>query len=122
MKIYAFIIKIYDLSDICNLSSICNKSKICDLSDICDLWKIWENLRNLRFGFNLPLTYLSLYLSFQLICAITIPVPAKANMALYQPVYTASQLDEAALEQKITKGIQEGILAAFAQQQRMDRP
>jgi len=33
LKIYAFIIKIYDLSDICNLSGICNKSnksKICD--------------------------------------------------------------------------------------------
>src|SRR2546421_7180854 len=45
------------------------------------------------------------------------PVPAKANMALYQSAYTAPQLDEVALEQKITKGIQEGILAAFAQQQ-----
>ena len=50
------------------------------------------------------------------------PVPAKANMALYQSAYTAPQLDEVALEQKITKGIQEGILAAFAQQQRMGRP
>jgi len=50
------------------------------------------------------------------------PVPAKANMALYQSAYTAPQLDEVALEQKITKGIQEGILAAFAQQQRIGRP
>ena len=44
------------------------------------------------------------------------PVPAKANMALYQPAYTAPQLDEVALEQKITKGIQEVILATFSQQ------
>ena len=52
----------------------------------------------------------------------TLPVPAKANMVLYQPAYTAPQLDEVALEQKITKGIQEEILAAFAQQQRIGRP
>ena len=36
--------------------------------------------------------------------------------------HIAPQLDEVALEQKITKGIQEGILAAFAQQQRIGRP
>ena len=41
------------------------------------------------------------------------PVPAKTNMALYQLAYTTPQLDEVALEQKITKGIQEEILAAF---------
>ena len=81
LKIYVFMIiiiinfcdwiliviyKIYDLSDICNLNGICNKSKICDLREI------WGNLRNLRFGFKLPLTYLSLYLSSQLICVATI--------------------------------------------------
>ena len=42
-------------------------------------------------------------------------VPAKANLALYQPAYVNSSVNNESLEQKITKGIQEGILAAFAQ-------
>src|SRR5215475_323897 len=44
-------------------------------------------------------------------------VLAKANLALYQPAYVNSSVNNESLEQKITKGIQEGILAAFAQQQ-----
>jgi hypothetical protein len=44
-------------------------------------------------------------------------LPAKANVALYQAAYATPQIQEESLEQKITKGIQEGILAAFAQQQ-----
>ena len=45
-------------------------------------------------------------------------VPAKANLALYQPTYAATSTLDESLEQRITKGIQEGILAAFASQQR----
>src|SRR2546422_4736829 len=49
-------------------------------------------------------------------------IPAKTNVALYQSAYTAPQIDEVSLKQRITKGIQEGILAAFAQQQQFTRP
>jgi hypothetical protein len=49
-------------------------------------------------------------------------IPAKTNVALYQSAYTAPQIDELSLEQRITKGIQEGILAAFAQKQQFTRP
>ena len=44
-------------------------------------------------------------------------LPAKANVAIYQPAYMTAPINEESLEQRITKGIQEGIIAAFAQQQ-----
>jgi len=44
-------------------------------------------------------------------------LPAKANMALYQPIYTASRSQEESIEQLLDRKLKEGIAAAVSQLQ-----